>query len=222
MAREFQAAGARVVAADISGAEREAGADLAVQVDVSNAASVEALIAQTVQEFGRIDVMCNNAGIEGDPAPTHKASIEDFDHVLAVDLRGVFLGTRFAAAAMLAGGGGSIINTASVAGILAFPGFTAYCAAKAGVLGITRATAAEYAGQGIRVNAILPGTTRTPRLQALIDAGDPAIAGMTALTPAGRLAEPEEMARVAVFLASDAAAFVTGIAMPVDGGYHVI
>jgi NAD(P)-dependent dehydrogenase (short-subunit alcohol dehydrogenase family) len=176
------------------------------------------MIAATTERFGRLDVLCNNAGIDGKTVPAGEMPSEAFDEVISINLRGVFLGQRHGIPAMLAGGGGSIINTSSIAAISASPGGVAYCAAKAGVLGLTRVAAIEYAQAGVRVNAICPGVIETPMVEAL-GMDHPSLVGAIAATPAGRLGQPQEVAALTVFLASDESSYITGATLPVDGGF---
>jgi NAD(P)-dependent dehydrogenase (short-subunit alcohol dehydrogenase family) len=219
----FHAEGASVVVADVSGRETEV-ADrlgeraLAVNVDVSDSSSVAALIDTTVTRFGALDVLHNNAGIEGTIAPLEDTDEAAFDRVVAVNLRGVYLGMRYAIPAMKARGGGSIVNTASAAGLVGMPMLSAYCATKGGVVQLTKAAGAELAPSGIRVNAICPGPIDTPLLRELGREHPEAVSGAVALTPMARQAQPEEIARVALFLASDDSSFVTGAALAADGG----
>jgi NAD(P)-dependent dehydrogenase (short-subunit alcohol dehydrogenase family) len=228
MVRALHAEGARVTVADISGQEEPLASELgdgalAVHVDVTDDASVEAAVKQTLDEFGRLDVICNNAGINGDAVPTADYPPEAFDRVLAVNTRGVYSGARHAIPAMLPSGGGSIINTASTAGLVAVPGYSAYCASKGAIIALTRCIAVEYGKAGIRCNAICPGGTDTPMLRAP-ETDDPEqfaqmISGVEAVTPLGRIGQPPDIAALAVFLASDESAYITGVAIPIDGGY---
>ena len=220
----FAREGARVIVADHSGAEEETAreigdAALAVRVDVSRSADVRAMIAAAGGRFGRLDILFNNAGIEGAQAPTADCSEENFDRVIAVNLKGVFLGMKYALPAMLASGGGAIINNASVAGLVGFPGIPAYCASKGGVIQLTKTAALEYATQGIRVNAICPGVIWTPMVARLTGDSAEARAQFAQLEPVGRMGQPEEVAALALFLAGDESSFVTGAALPVDGGF---
>ncbi len=224
MVEQFCAQGAQVIAADISGKQNEIAARLgnsciAVHADVSQSADVQAMLQLAVDRFGSLDVLCNNAGIAGPLAPTAELDEDSFDRVIAVNLRGVFLGMKYAIPHMLKTGGGSIINTSSMAALVAFPGMPAYCASKGGVSMLTKLTAAEYCAQGIRVNAILPGAIETGMTQGLPPAF---LAGAVAGTLMGRMGQPGEIAQLAVFLASDEASFVTGTLTPVDGGYTLV
>jgi NAD(P)-dependent dehydrogenase (short-subunit alcohol dehydrogenase family) len=231
MARAMHAVGACVVVSDISGQEEDVAGELghgalAVRADVDDAEAVEAMVKRAVHEFGRLDVICNNAGIEGDMAPTAECAPDNFDHVISVNLRGVFLGCHFAIPAMIDSGGGSIINTASIASTVAFAGLAPYCASKGGVVAMTRAIAVEYGRQGIRANAICPGLIRTPALEAAQAANpeefDQLIATAEQMAAVGRIGLPSEIAAATVFLASDASSFLTGAAIPVDGGYTLV
>jgi NAD(P)-dependent dehydrogenase (short-subunit alcohol dehydrogenase family) len=232
MVQALHAAGAHVAVADISGRQDEVAAalgdrTLAIAVDVTDDDTVGAMVQRTVEEFGRLDVICNNAGIDGEISPAADYAPDAFDRVLAVNTRGVYSGIRHAIPAMLqSGGGGSIINTASIAGMVAFPGLSAYCASKGAVIALTRCVAVEYAKAGIRCNAICPGVIETPLLKAL-ETREPEmyaqlLAGAEAMTALGRIGQPAEIAAAAVFLASDEASFLTGAAIPVDGAYTAV
>lgn len=224
MVRRFCAEGARTIAVDVSGAQddtaRDAGANcVPVHADVSVAVEVESFVRLAVDRFGKLDIICNNAGIQGPLGLTADYAEEDWDRVIAVNLKGVFLGMKYAIPEMLKIGGGSIVNTSSMAALVAFPTLPAYSASKGGVSCLTRLTAAEYASQNVRVNAILPGAIDTgmtrgmPKeyLQGAIDA-----------TLMGRIGRPEEIANLALFLASDEASFITGTETQVDGGYTLV
>jgi NAD(P)-dependent dehydrogenase (short-subunit alcohol dehydrogenase family) len=223
-ALRFAGEGAKLIVADVTGAENDTaktiGANaVAVHADVSKSADVRALIDAARSRFGRLDVIFNNAGIEGTQAPTADYSEENFDRVISINLRGVFLGIKYAIPLMLESGGGSIINTASVAGLVGFPGLSAYCASKGGVVQLTKTAALEYAAQNIRVNAICPGVIWTPMVQRLTGDDEDAKAAFVAMEPVNRLGTPEDIAAMALYLASDEAAFVTGAALPIDGGF---
>ena len=224
MVRQFCAQGAKVIAADVSGRQDElpgalGAACLATHADVSKSADVQAMLNLAVERFGRLDVLCNNAGIQGQIAPTAEQDEDAFDEVIAVNLRGVFLGMKYAIPLMLKTGGGSIVNTSSMASLVAFTGMAGYCASKGGVSMLTKLTAAEYASQGIRVNAILPGAIDTGMTQAL---PKEYLEGAVAATLMGRIGTPDEIAQLAVFLASDESSFITGTLTPVDGGYTLV
>jgi NAD(P)-dependent dehydrogenase (short-subunit alcohol dehydrogenase family) len=213
-------------AAALEDAARSLGSttEIVVQVaDVSRSEDVEAYVAEALRRFGSIDILFNNAGIEGAIAPIAEYPIDEFDRVIAINLRGVFLGLRHVLPVMLAQGAGSIINTGSLASEVGLPASSAYIAAKHAVLGLTRAAAADLAGSGVRVNAVLPGMVDTQLLRSVLSqvAGGDLEGGMqfaARVAPQGRVAASEEIAEVVVFLASDAASFVTGVGWPVDGG----
>jgi NAD(P)-dependent dehydrogenase (short-subunit alcohol dehydrogenase family) len=223
----FAAAGARVAVCDrdLAGAEATAkligeggGEACAVAVDVTDAAQVEAMVGEVVARFGRLDCAHNNAGITGASAPTADYDAAQWDLVLAVNLTGVFHCLRHELSAMLRTGGGAIVNTASFSGLVAVPRIPAYVASKHGVVGLTKAAAVEYGRKGIRVNAVCPGSTRTPMVDGF-SGGDARVEeAMAAASPMRRLAEPEEIARTVVWLCSNEASFVNGHALAVDGG----
>lgn len=229
-AKAFAASGARVALADLPGsageaqarALREAGAEaIFVPVDVADAASAAEMVAATVAAFGRLDCAVNNAGVGGGEGPrrtTGDYDLERWRSILSINLDGVFHCLRAELPAMLAGGGGAIVNMASILGSVGFANASAYTASKHGVVGLTRAAAIEYAQQGIRVNAIGPGFIETP-MTAPVRATDEGLAAITAQHPIGRLGQPEEIAGLALFLCSDAASFITGAYYVDDGGY---
>ena len=189
------------------------------RTDVSAEADIPALVARAISEFGRLDVMFNNAGIGGAIGPLEGISVEDWDRTQAVCLRGVFLGIKHSIAPMRAQGGGAIVSTASIAGIDGYPNLHAYCAAKAGVVNLTRSASIEFAADKIRVNGIAPGGVSTPILGGGANfnkaATDAALVNAQPLPIAG---QPEDIAQAALFLASDAARFITGHCLVVDGG----
>ena len=219
MARLFLAEGARVVAGDLDPAGAPEGS-IGARVDVADADSVAGMVSLAIKRTGRIDVLCNNAGI-GSTADPVACSVEEWDRVFAVNARGVFLGTKFALPHMVEAGRGSIVNTASVAGMVGLRDRAAYCASKGAVIAFTRQVALQYAGTGVRCNCICPGTVDSPWVGRLLDeAEDPAgaRASLTARQPVGRLGTPMEIAQAALYLASDDAGFVTGSSLVIDGG----
>jgi NAD(P)-dependent dehydrogenase (short-subunit alcohol dehydrogenase family) len=250
----FAREGAKLVLADI---QNEAGEQTAAEVgaaggeayfvacDVTQAGQVEALVAQAVARYGQLDCAFNNAGCEFDFAPTLECSEENFDRSIALNLKGTWLCMRAEMRQMLAQkGGGSIVNTASVAGVVAERGYPAYAAAKAGVIQLTRTAAVEYAGAGIRVNAVCPGVIQTPMIERALNKmnfhgmvpGAPRVPLVSwfseqlmenvpakkmmlkLMAPLGRAGRPEEIAEAAAFLCSDRAAYMTGQMMIIDGG----
>lgn len=225
----FAAEGARVVVVDnaprggretVTQIRRAGGEAIFVETDVSRADAVEKMVRETVETYGGIDILFNNAAVTL-PASVVDASEEIWDRTMAIDLKGVFLPSKYAIPHMIAGGGGSIINTASMCGLVASPNQAPYSAAKGGVVALTRQMAIDYAPHGIRVNGIAPSEVRTPMFLGFINrAADPEkkMQELVARIPMGRVAEPEELARVALFLASDESSYITGVTLPVDGG----
>jgi NAD(P)-dependent dehydrogenase (short-subunit alcohol dehydrogenase family) len=226
----FARAGARVIAADVDASggagtvrqiEEAEGEARFLHADVTSEVDVERLVAQTVETFGRLDLAHNNAGIGAQPRPLHEADRQSFDRVLAVNVVGVWLCLKYEARHMLASGqGGAIVNTASLAGLIGFPNNIAYSTSKHAVIGITRTAALEYARRGIRVNAVCPAFVHTPMVDSFV-AADPLhfnLDRLAGMQPMGRMGTPQEVADAVVWLCSDAAAFITGIALPLDGG----
>lgn len=224
----FAEKGAKVVVSDVAEAGglatveriRNAGGDAIFQhCNVAKVDEVIALVKKAVDTYGRLDCAFNNAGVEGEAATTPNCSIENFDLNIDVNLKGVFLCMKYQINQFLAqGGGGAIVNTASVAGLVAAKGVPAYVAAKHGVVGLTKTAAIEFAKKNIRVNAVCPGGIRTQMLERSIKDKPWVEKSLLRLQPIGRLGEPAEVGRVVAFLCSDEASFVTGHAMPVDGG----
>jgi NAD(P)-dependent dehydrogenase (short-subunit alcohol dehydrogenase family) len=207
----------RATLAEIEKAGRRASF---VQTDVTDGEQVRALVAATVGEHGRLDGAFNNAGIEGGFANTIKMSEEAFDRTIAVNLKGVWLCMKAQIEQFLAQGtGGAIVNTASVAGLVGTRGGIAYCASKHGVVGMTKCAALDFARKRIRVNAVCPGIVHTPMLERLAGERDLDLGHYAAQQPVGRLGEAREIGDAVAWLLSDEASFVTGLAMPVDGGY---
>jgi NAD(P)-dependent dehydrogenase (short-subunit alcohol dehydrogenase family) len=219
MASQFLDEGATVYAADLHPDAVPAGTR-PLHVDVTDPDSIEAAVARAVTDTGRLDVICNNAGASSVSDPL-SCTIEDWDRTFAVNARGVFLGTKYALGPMLDQGSGAIVNTASVAGQIGLKDRAAYCASKGAVIAFTRQVAVQYAGTGVRANCVCPGTVDSPwvaRLLAAADDAGTARAGLVARQPMGRLGTPAEVAAAALYLASDAAAFVTGSELVIDGG----
>jgi NAD(P)-dependent dehydrogenase (short-subunit alcohol dehydrogenase family) len=220
-------AGASVTVADVDeqGGEEtaalvfeEAGGDADfVRADVTRADEVEAMVDKAVARWGHLDCALNNAGTTGESATTADYTIDGWNRAIALNLTGVFLCLKYELPAMLERGG-AIVNMASGAGLVGFPGLPAYVASKHGVVGLTKAAALEYASQGVRINAICPGSTRTPMLEGFMGGDEQVERMMTRAVPLGRLGRPEEIAEAVVWLCSDAASFVVGHARAVDGG----
>ena len=228
-ALSFSREGAKVVVADVhvdGGQETvqmievSGGEAVFAKADVSKAADVEAMVSKAVETYGRLDCAFNNAGIHtGAKIPTHEYSDEEWNRIISVNLTGVWLCMKREIALMLKQGAGAIVNTSSAAGLHGVPGAAAYTASKHGVAGLTKAAALEYADQNIRVNAVCPGIIDTPMIRQIIDSNPTPEEAYIQREPVKRLGTPEEVAEAVVWLCSDAASFVTGLAMPVDGGY---
>ncbi|TAK30837.1 MAG: SDR family oxidoreductase [Chloroflexota bacterium] len=226
----FAREGAKVVVSDIVDESKDetvpaikaaGGEAIYVQADVSKATDVERLINVAVRTFGRLDCAHNNAGIFGNFAPTADCTEENWDRVVNTNLKGCWLCMKYEIPQMLKQGGGAIVNTSSFAGLYGSPAAPAYCASKGGIVQVTRTAALEYATAGIRINAVCPGSIRTPLVESLIAAGYPETQ-MAANHPVNRIGEPHEIAEAVLWLCSDAASFVTGVPMPVDGGWSAM
>jgi NAD(P)-dependent dehydrogenase (short-subunit alcohol dehydrogenase family) len=223
----FAREGASVTVADISerGNEETArmieqfgGRALAVRCDVTRAQDIAAALDKTIDAFGRLDFAFNNAGIEYDIKPAAEVTQEEWDRIIDIDLRGIFLAMKHEIPLMLKQGGGAIVNTSSGAGVKGFKGGAAYVAAKHGVVGLTKAAALDYAAMNVRINAICPGIIDTPMMDRFSGGTEEGRRAVIAQEPIGRMGTPEEIAATVVWLCSDAAAFVVGHAMVVDGG----
>jgi NAD(P)-dependent dehydrogenase (short-subunit alcohol dehydrogenase family) len=223
-ARAFADAGAAVVLAardeqaltTLTSEIRDAGGRaLAVATDVGEPAAVERLVQRTLDAYGRLDAAFNNAAPTHMPTPLAELTVDDFDRVMRGALRSVFLSMKYEIPAMLASGGGAIVNMSSTAGMLGVQRMSAYVAAKHGVIGLTASAALEYAASGIRVNAIAPGPILNDRLQAL---DEQHLAPVVNAVPMRRLGLPQEIAGAAAWLCSDQASFITGATLPIDGG----
>lgn len=226
-ARTLTAQGARVALWDVDGdavaraaeaLQREGASCLALAVDVRRAEQVQAAFEQTVSAFGGFDGAFNNAGVGAPTVMLEALDEADFDRIVSVNLKGVWLCLKQQLAHLRAHGGGAIVNNASVSGLVALAGQAAYTATKHAVVGLSKAAAVEGAAQGIRVNAICPGAVRTPILQHLEAAGITE-AALAAMSPQARIAEPAEIGDAVAWLLSDRSAFVTGAALPIDGGW---
>ncbi len=195
------------------------GTGLFVQTDVSRAANVERMVAETVKAFGRLDIAFNNVGGAEAPLPFVEQSEEAFDSVMAATVKGVWLGMRAEIPAMLKAGGGVIVNMSSIAGVVGAPGAPIYTASKHAVIGLTKSTALEYAPQGIRINALCPGAIETESLEAYFRTNEAVRQSMIAGHPIGRLGKPEEVADAVLWLCSPESSFMVGHSLMLDGGY---
>jgi NAD(P)-dependent dehydrogenase (short-subunit alcohol dehydrogenase family) len=227
MAEMFSTEGARVVCTDISGKEQEVAAAigaaaLALHADVAKEEDVRNMIAFAEERFGRLDILCNNAGFGGGMAPLHEQSTENWDRIHATNLRGVFFGMKYGVMSMMKSGGGAIVNTTSASGVVGWKHHSIYGAAKAGVNQLTKSAALDYAHLKIRINAVAPGTIWTGLVQASKQYAEPP-PGYFRLPgiPMDRWGTAREIAAAALFLASDDASYITGHILPVDGGYCV-
>ena len=219
------AAGAKVVFSgrrDSEGEEtaaliRDVGAEcLYVQSDVSSDADVQAVVQKAITTYGKLDCAFNNAGIDAPTKPLHEQSIEDFDKLMSINVRGLFLCMKYEIQQMLTQGSGAIVNNSSIGGLLGFPGVSPYIASKHAVMGLTRSAALDYAKQGIRINAVNPGLIATAMLDRL---GGDSTDDFASTVPMGRLGQSKEIAQAVVFLCSDAASYITGQPLVIDGGY---
>ena len=217
-------AGANLVIVDISvenGQEtmnllKEAGADaIFIRADVSDVKDVKNYVEEAIKEFGQIDMFFNNAGISGSGVRTLEASEDEFDAIINVNLKGAYYGLKYVGNEMLKTGGGSIVNTASLGGVVGMPTLGIYSATKHAIIGLTRTIAGEYGRDNIRINAIAPGTNKTPMVQAF---PEEAIQEMANSVPMGRLGQPEEVADVVAFLLSEQASYIHGAVISIDGG----
>jgi len=224
----FASLGARVVVADSIQDEeqttlkqiKEAGGQAIFQkCDVSKSAEVKAMVDKTVATYGRLDFAFNNAGIEGALATTQECTEDNWDKTIGVNLKGIWLCMKYEIPYMLQQGKGAIVNCASVAGLIGFPGLPAYVVSKHGVVGLTKTAALENAKQGIRINAVCPGVIHTAMIDRITGMNKEVEKQYVTMEPVGRMGKPEEVAEAVIWLCSDAASFVTGHSMPVDGGW---
>lgn len=233
-ARQFANDGWTVALFDLDGGKVNARAQALGEAhggwacDVTDAQAVHARVSEVVSRYGRIDALVNNAGIADQTVPTLSQDISAFDRVLSVHLRGAFLMSQQVIARMQlqarddTGCRGAIVNLGSIASFSGIPGRNAYSAAKAGILGMTRAMATEWARQGVRINAVAPGYVKTALVTSLVERGAIDDRAIARRTPLGRMAAPEEIAQVIVFLASAQASYITGAVLPVDGGWGAL
>jgi len=226
----FANEGAKVVVADV---QDELGAKAVEQIkaqggeacyihcDVSDPEAVKAMVAETVKTYGGLHFAFNNAGTEGEQAFTADCTLENWDRVIDINLKGVFLCMKYQISELLKSGGGAIVNCSSIAGKVGFPGIPAYEASKHGVIGLTQNAALEYAKQNIRVNAVCPGPIKTPMIDRFTHGDPQAAEQLTMPDPMGRMGEPEEISGAVVWLCSNQASYITGHALVIDGGWVV-
>ena len=227
MAELFSSEGAKVVCADISGKQDEVAAAIGakavpLRADVTKEDDVRNMIAFAERTFGRVDVLCNNAGYGGNIGPVHEQTAEEWERVHSINLRGVFFGIKYGVMAMMKTGGGAIVNTTSAAGVVGWKGLAMYGASKAGVNQLTKSAAIDYVDYKIRINAVAPGTIWTGMVEASKQYPEPPphfprLPGI----PMDRWGRAQEIAAAALYLASDEAAYITGHILPVDGGYCI-
>jgi NAD(P)-dependent dehydrogenase (short-subunit alcohol dehydrogenase family) len=226
-AQAFARAGARVVVSDIDEARglatvrsiHQQGATAHfVAADVTSSLDIERLVASALSQYGGLQLAHNNAGMLGDIGPLAECSEDNFERVLALNLRAVFLSMKHEIPALLASGGGAIVNTSSGSGLVGTPGLSAYAASKHGVIGLTKSAALEYVRKGLRINAVCPGVTRTAMLEGFMAGDAAAEARVKEGNPSGRIGTPEEVADAVVWLCSEHASFVNGACLSVDGG----
>ncbi len=220
-------AGAKIV---FSGRREQEGEDTAAQIrqlgaeclfvrsDVSSEEDVKALVMHTVETYGKLDCAFNNAGIDPPIKPLHEQSVEDFDKIMAINVRGLFLCMKYEIQQMLAHGG-VIVNNSSMGGLIGFPGVSPYIASKHAVMGLTRSAALDYAKLGIRINAVNPGIISTDMIDRLVADRGSTASDLASTVPMGRMGQPEEVAGMVVFLCSDASSYITGQSFVVDGGF---
>ncbi|MBQ7739209.1 MAG: SDR family oxidoreductase [Desulfovibrionaceae bacterium] len=229
-AKGFVDSGAAVAMADVDleSLEKEVaaikqmgGKALAIQCDVADEAQVKAMVAKTVEVFGRLDLAFNNAGIQSPVTDTAELEAAEFDRVMAINLRSVWLCMKYELLEMRKLGSGAIVNNSSLGGLIGLPGRAAYHAAKHGVLGLTKSAALEYCTRGIRINAVCPGTIDTPMVQAMFATGNLTKEYVDKTQPIGRMGEAWEVADAVLWLCSEHASFVIGQGLPVDGGYTI-
>ena len=226
----FSKAGAKVVIGDVmreDGEEtaaliRQSGGDaFFANSDISKSAEVESLMNTAASRYGRLDFACNNAGIEGETVLLADSSEENWDKTMDINLKGVWLCLKYEIRQMLQQGGGAIVNIASTMGLVAHKGIVPYVASKHGVIGLTKAAALDYADANIRINAVCPGVTRTKLVERTTTEFPEVMERLNAATPMGRICQPEEIANAVIWLCSDAASFITGHSLTVDGGFTV-
>lgn len=222
----FSARGAKVMIADcvednetLNLIKESGGKAVFFKCDVADHASVKAMVEKTIKEFGRLDYAFNNAGVEGVSAPTQDCTEENWNRTIDINLKGVWQCMKFEIPYILKQGKGAIVNNASIAGLVGFPGVPAYVASKHGVIGLTKNAALENAKSGLRVNVVCPGVIKTPMIDRFTGNNKEVEKQFENMEPVGRLGKPEEVAEAVIWLCSDAASFITGQSLPVDGGW---
>lgn len=229
-AQRFAADGVKVVVADVATdegqqttrlIEQSGGTAHFVRCDVSSATDVEAMVEEVLTRYGRLDAAFNNAGVECEMATIGEAKEEDWDRVMSINLKGIWLCMKYEIAAMMRQGGGAIVNSSSVVGALGQPNMASYVASKHGVLGLTKTAALEYASSSIRVNAVCPAIVDTPMLHRYTKGDTELAAELTAQYPTQRITQPEEVANAVLWLCSDAASYVNGHSLMIDGGLSI-
>jgi len=227
----FAQAGAAVVVADINEATAKSVAEkitakgqkaIAVRCDVTDGQQVKAMVDKAVETYGRLDAAFNNAGVQSLVSDVADLSEDEYDRILNINLKGVWLCMKYELQQMRKQGSGAIVNNSSIGGLIGLPGRAAYHAAKHGVLGLTKSAAAEYAVKGILINAVCPGTIDTPMVQTMITSGDLPEDDAIKLIPIGRLGRAEEVAATVLWLCSPAASYIVGQAIAVDGGFTIV
>ena len=201
--------------------KKAGGEAIFVKTDVAKEPDVKAMVEKTVATYGHLDYAFNNAGIEQLPTPLVEQEEETFDQIIDINVKGVWLSMKYEIPQMLKNGGGAIVNTASVAGLIGFPGIPIYIASKHAVLGLTKSVALEYAKSGIRINAVSPAAIETDMVDRFVGEEGDARQQLAAMHPVGRMGKPEEIADAVIYLCSDKASFITGQSLAVDGGFTV-
>jgi NAD(P)-dependent dehydrogenase (short-subunit alcohol dehydrogenase family) len=200
--------------------EKAGGEGFFVRADVSREADARAMVEAVISRYGRLDAVFNNAGVEGSAAPLHEQTEASFDLVMGVNVKGTWLSMKYEIPALLMSGGGAVVNNSSIGGLVGMAGMAFYSASKHAIVGLTKSAALEYARQGLRVNAVAPGGVQTDMLDRVTGGPNSAYrAKMAAIHPIGRIADPEEIAAAVLWLCSDAASFVVGHVLTVDGGF---